>query len=630
MESAANSTTRLAREHAGAGLVAAAVAAAAFPDGLFNPTGYAAVSVAIWAVVIGGLASRVLPTARVGWSAAFAGLCLAGTAVLATVSIQWANDQGRAFDEAVRVSFYLGLFTLAACTASRAARREWISGLTIGLSIVSLVALFAYLQPGLLDGGNSDIPNAAGRLSYPIGYWNGAAALLAGAGVLGAYAGAAAPSRAPRAVATALIPVAGLGIWLAHSRGGAVAAAIGVVALLAASPRRSRQLLTITLGAAGAAVLILAAHQMHALTSGVVDSAQRSDGDRMSFLVLAVVVAVALASWFLEGVREVPRPSRRLLIGLGILAAVAAVIAIGVADPAEKFREFKAPPQTSNGSTVDPATVSSNGRWQFWSAAVDAFDSAPVEGVGAGGFEDWWAQHGSVALFVRNPHSLPLQQAAELGLIGLALFLGFIWAIGVAAWRRLAKGPDGDAGVLLAVVLAGGVGAAIDWTWEIPAVFAPVVVCAALLSASAPDRRPAWDTYWLGLATVTAAWLAMIGGGLVVLGQLDLRASEHAAAQARVADGIDDARSAHTALPWSAEPYTQLALLEEQQGNFSDALGYLRDAQDRDSSDWRLALIEARLQRKVGDAQAANAAIERARNLSPRLPIFQTTGSTQG
>ena len=39
------------------------------------------------------------------------------------------------------------------------------------------------------------IPNGAGRLSYPIGYWNGAAALLAVAAVLSAYAATRAPTR---------------------------------------------------------------------------------------------------------------------------------------------------------------------------------------------------------------------------------------------------------------------------------------------------------------------------------------------------------------------------------------------------------------------------------------------------
>ena len=62
----------------------------------------------IWAAVIAGLVSRALPAGRIGRPAAVAGLCLAATAVLAMASVAWASDQGRAFEEAVRVSFYLG------------------------------------------------------------------------------------------------------------------------------------------------------------------------------------------------------------------------------------------------------------------------------------------------------------------------------------------------------------------------------------------------------------------------------------------------------------------------------------------------------------------------------------------
>ncbi|HEY6671873.1 MAG TPA: hypothetical protein VIZ91_05145, partial [Solirubrobacterales bacterium] len=160
------------RQHAGGGLVAAAVVGAALAQGLFDPTGYAAASIVIWAAVIAGLVSRALPARRIGWIAAAAGLCLAGTAVLSIASVGWATDQGRAFEEAGRTSFYLGLFVLAVCTASRASRTQWLGGLTAGLGVVTVIALFAYLQPGILDSGGSDIPNAAGRLAYPIGYWN--------------------------------------------------------------------------------------------------------------------------------------------------------------------------------------------------------------------------------------------------------------------------------------------------------------------------------------------------------------------------------------------------------------------------------------------------------------------------
>ena len=113
--------------------------------------------------------------------------------------------------------FYLGLFTLAACTATRAGRIEWLAGLTVGLTAVTVIAVFAFLQPGTLASGTSDLPNSAGRLSYPVGYWNGAAALLASTATLLAYAADRAPWRAGRAVATAAIPVAMLALWLTHS-----------------------------------------------------------------------------------------------------------------------------------------------------------------------------------------------------------------------------------------------------------------------------------------------------------------------------------------------------------------------------------------------------------------------------
>jgi O-Antigen ligase len=610
------------------------VVGAALAQGLFDPTGYASASIVIWAAVIAGLVSRALPAGRIGWIAAAAGLCLAGTAVLSIASVGWASDQGRAFEEAVRTSFYLGLFVLAVCTASRASRTQWLGGLTAGLGIVTVIALFAYLQPGILHSGSSDIPNAAGRLAYPIGYWNGAGALFAIAAVLLSHAASTAATRWLRAASTAVIPSTVLGIWLASSRGAGVALLLGLLVLIAASTDRARRLIPIAIGLAGAAVLVLAAAPMDALTSGVANSAMRADGDRMSAITIAVVAVTGAAAWGADG--WVPR--FRVSRGLAIAAAsvvVAGLIAGAVAaDPVKRFHEFEKAPPAQGGVPIGAAELSSNGRWQFWGKAIDAVEADPLGGVGAGGFEDWWARHATVPLFVRNPHSLPLQQAAELGVPGALLFLGFLAAVGIAGVRRLRGGLAGDAGILLAVTVTAAIGAAVDWTWEIPVVFGPALVCAALLLASAPSRPLAHDGYWLGLGTVTAAWVAMVAGGLVVLTHLELDSSREAAGANRIADGIDRARAAKTVQPWSAEPYTQLALLEEQRGDLPGALAALRQAEQRDSEDWRLPLIEARLELRRGDQAASTLAIERARSLSP-LPLDSliggiVTGSDQG
>jgi hypothetical protein len=607
------------RQHTWAALVAAAIVTAALAQGLFNPTGYAATSIIIWAAVIAGLVSRALPTGRVSRLSAAAGLCVAASTVLAAISIAWASDQGRAFDEAVRASFYLGLFVLTVCTGTRRDRSEWLSGLTIGLGLAAIIALFSYLQPGVLDSGRSDVPNAVGRLSYPVGYWNAAGALLAMTAVLLSYAGIRGPTRALRSGAMAVFPLAVLALWLTSSRGAGIALAIGLCILIAASPDRSRQLAAVIVGAVGAAALILVARQLGDLTSGAEHSAMRADGDLMSAVAVPVAAATGALAWWSDGRRPRLHVSRRLAVILGAALLAGLVAGVVAADPVKRVNEFEKPPSARAGVAVNAVELSSNGRWQFWGEAIDAFESNPLGGVGAGGFEDWWARHATVAIFVRNPHSLPLQQASELGVPGLLLFCGFLAALGIAAVRRLRAGLAGDVGVLLAVVAAGAIGAAVDWTWEIPAVFGPVVVCAALLLASARSRPLARDGYLLGVGTVAAAWVAIVAGGLVVLTQIELDRSRSAAADGRIAEAIHRAEQAHTVTPWSAEPFIQLALLEQNAGDPDQALRLLKDAESRDSEDWRLPLIEASLQGQRGDTQALRAALARSAVLSPKF-----------
>ena len=604
------------KEHTGAVLVAAGVIAAGMAQGLFQPGAYAAGSVVLWAIVIGGLATRRLPCAPVTRTALMAGACLAGTAVLSLVSIAWAADQGRAFEEAIRVSFYLGLFSLAACTAARGARTEWLAGLVAGLSLVSVIALLAYFQPGLLGSEPSDVPDSLGRLAYPVGYWNGAGAMLAAAAVLLAYAGARAAQRVLRAASTAVIPLALLGIWLANSRGAGAALLIGWAVLIAAASDRGRLLRVIGLGLAGALALVLVARGMHALTSGLADSDGRAQGDQLSALCVAVAAAVFVLAWAIDGWTPRIRIGRSTAVGIGIACLLGVIVAIVAFDPAHGFRDFKAPPPTKTGAPVGSSELSSNGRWQFWTAAIDAFEAHPVDGVGAGGFENWWALHPQTSLFIRNPHSLPLQEAAELGLPGIALFLGFLGAVATAGRRRLGDGLAGDAGVLVAVVASGATTAAVDWTWQLPAVFGPALICSALLVGSAPSRALRQST-WLGLATVLAAWIAIVGGAIVVLTKVELQRSRDAAEAGDLSSAVDRARTARTIEPWSSEPYLQLAQLYGDNGSIPEALRYLQQAQDRDASDWRLALLESTFLQRLGRQGSATQAYQRAERWSP-------------
>jgi len=76
---------------------------------------------------------------------------------------------------------------------------------------------------------------------------------------------------------------------------------------------------------------------------------------------------------------------------------------------------------------------------------------------------------------VRDAHSLYLETAAELGLVGLlalALFLG-----GIAAAAR--RGPP----TLVAVLVAFALHAGLDWDWELPALTLTALLVAAKLLA---------------------------------------------------------------------------------------------------------------------------------------------------
>jgi hypothetical protein len=599
------------------------VVTAALFDGAFQPIAYAVGAIAIWTAVLAGLLSRALPSGRIAAPAIVAGLCLAATVVLAGASVAWASDQGRAFEEAVRASAYLGLFALAACTATERARGQWVAGMAVGLTAVSALAVASWLQPGFLDdrGLVELIPTAAGRLSYPIGYWNGLAAMLAVAAVLLAHGGAQAPDRWLRAASVAAMPTVLFGIWLTTSRGAVAAVLLGLVVLIAAGVNRPRRLAVALIGCGGAAAVILAAAGMQSLTDGLTDATARAEGDWASAILVVGTLVCGGAAWLADGWDPRFQLSRRIAVGLALLAAAAIAIAIVVADPVERFREFREPPPASATplSQLGDQGGSGNGRWQFWGSAVDAFESAPVAGLGAGGYEDWWAQNATITFFARSAHSLPLQQLAELGLLGAGLMLGFLAAVAVAAWRRLAAGRDGDGGVLVAVVAAGGLSAAIDWSWAIPAVFCPVVVAAGLLTASAPGRdEPRRDAYALGLGTAATAWVAMMAAGIVVLTELKLEQSRSAAAEGRVVDAIERAMEARTVQPWSPEPYTQLALLEAARGDLDAGLDRLEQAKERDSEDWRLPLLESRLLFEAGDRVAGQLAFGRARALNPR------------
>jgi tetratricopeptide (TPR) repeat protein len=639
-------------KHALVVAVAVVYVVVSLADGGYPPEAIAAGTLLIWWAVIVGLAVGALPRSGIPRPGIAAGLCILGLGLLTGLSFGWSSDDGLTFIELVRALGYAGLFVLVVLASPAGSARTWLAGLAIGLVAVAALALGSRLEPGL-PGGQDEIgrfiPGSEGRLSYPIGYWNGLGSCMALVSVLLVWLGARAETGLARALAIGALPGVLLALYLTSSRGATIAAAIGLVVLMALGPERLRLAGGAALGLAGGAALVGLAELRSPLIDDPGTTVAHNAGDEilLATLIVCALVGVArhLADRPLAESRRVAFPRFATRIAL-VVVAFLALGAVAVADPVARYEEFKSEPE---GSDVDQhlASGSGSGRYQFWSAAWDAFEEEPITGIGAGGYEAWWNQHGSIVRILRNAHSLFFETLAELGPGGLLLILSFLAIGAVYGWRRRAGGsPGGATEVALALLAAGVFSAATDWTWELPAVFAPVVVAVALLTGPATLRReddpvppgadraalnpPTDRSFGWGVATLLTGWVAVWVAGLLFLTEIKLDDSRAAVDRGDLAAAAQDATDASTLQPWAAEPRLQLALVGEQARDWTVARAEIAEAIDRAPEDWSLWYAAARIEYKVGDLDAYEQAYERARELNPRAPIFTGGGGARG
>ena len=482
---------RLRPQHVTALFVATACVLLALANGGFDPTGFGAGALVAWAMILVALAVGVFPRAEPPKPAVIAGLCLAGLAALTALSMLWGSDNGRAFEDVVRTLLYLGIFILVVLASARGDSTSWLGGLALGLVTVAAIALGARFVPALFGNPEVEIveqlPAALGRLTYPVGYWNGLAAAMATA--ITVLAWLAARSRTPlaRCASTAAIPAVLLALWMTDSRGGLVAAALGIAVILAFGHRRTPLLAGLGLGVVGGVIAIVIVESFDTLRSDPIAAAGTSEGEWMLIILLALTAATAAVRSVLDArigeLSASPRFGRAALVAIG----VAAIAAIALSDPAERWEDFKEPPtgaEVTDGG-ISQLRIGGSGRYQFWEQALDAFASDPIAGVGSSGYTSYWLEHRDIVIPATRAHSLVFETMAELGVIGLALILGFFGVAAVVGVQRAREGPEGGAAAALGVLTVGFVTSAVDWTWDLPAVFGATIVAAALLTGPA-------------------------------------------------------------------------------------------------------------------------------------------------
>jgi O-Antigen ligase len=608
--------------------------------GGFDPLVGSQVGIAVWWVLLLAVAVGAVPRRRPGTLALCALGLLAGFVLWTALSLRWTESTEKTATDLARVATLLGVFGLAILGRSRRWAGEMVGAVAAGIVLVTVIAVLSRLHPSWFPEATQTgrfLSTGKERLSYPLDYWNGLAALI-GIGIpLVVQVAANAKAHLLRGLAGAALPVMLLGLFFTLSRGGIAAALIALVVFVVLAHDRLAQLATLALAALGGGVLIALAAQRDALVHGLTSSEASTQGSEVLWIAIVVCLATGLAQWAIARAgsgHERPswaRVSRRQGWIAAGLAALAVLVALAAVDAPSRLShawdKFKQPTEHSEKGTSRLGSVGGENRYQLWSSAVREFDSDPLTGTGSGTFQLWWTRDGDVNEPILDTHSLYLQTLGELGIVGLLALLAFVFASLGGGVARVLR-ATGSRRTQLAAALGGATvlwtTSVFDWMWKIPVVpIATLLLIAILVTAGdggAEEPAP------LGLApraaTVAVALLALVAIAIPFASTSLIRQSQADARDGDTAGALAKARSAQNVQPGAATPRVQEALLLESEGEYAPAEEAARAATEREPTNWKTWLLLSRIEAQRGKPEAALAAFRTARSLDPLSPVF--------
>lgn len=572
-----------------------------------------------------GIASARSGIARVALVAV--GL-FAAFAIWVLISINWASDAERAFAQFDQVALYVAVLAIAIVLARRVPAPVLVAGVAVALCALAAVAVISRCFPSTfgLQSGIKDLPALKNRLSFPLGYWNGLGIEVALAYPLLLSIMTSRRSRIVTALAAFPLPILAAVMYLTSSRGAFAAAAVGIVALLALTPRRWPTLAGVGLsGAAGAAAVAVLVPK-HALVDGDVNTALGVHQGHHAALWIAIACVITALVWagLVEIGKRVPAPPRiagQVTAAALILLVVAAIV---LAHPVAKFDNFKRNPPIGNQTTSHLLNSSGSGRWQFWSAAVSEFRAHPLNGGGAGSWKAWWLQHGSLRVYSEFAHSLYLEALGELGIVGLLLIGGGVLVAVAGAIRSARLLQSGDVAAAAACGISFFVAAAYDWVWQLAGIALVGVGMLGFALGALPSTRAAaaWRLGALRPALALIAVAAIVPQYVVLSAGSHLNSSRAAFNANDAGKARSEALAAKAIEPWAASPYLQLGFISEAEGHFNAAAHWLDEAIKRAPRDYRNWLIAARIEGERGRARPAVRDLHEARRLYPNSTAF--------
>ena len=512
------------------------------------------------------------------------------------LSLLWSSDVSATVLEVQRALLYLGA---AAVFVLAGAGRAMLAGALGAATLLCGYGLADWLVGNPAAPLSAD-PEAANRLSEPIGYANGVA-ILAAMGLLLSVGFTARASRPAAVAAAATGPLFAATLYFTFGRGAWLALALGLTVAVAVGPGRLQLAATAAALTPPAAVAVVAADLLGASAS-------------LTVVVVAMCGLSAAAPLLLCAASAQYQPSARTrtafgvaLIALPVVILVAALVRLG--GPAAAYDSFKAAPAPTHGDVRGRVlSLSGSNRADYWRVAWRVYEDHPVLGAGAGTYSREWLRERPVPQPVQDAHSLYVETLAELGPIGLALLL-------VALAVPFAAPRSWWTPVALAPYVAFLAHAAQDWDWELPAVTVAGIACAAAPIASTGGR-------------VVPRLIAVVPAALCVLA-VPTFLGNRAAAEAESAydrsawrDAEDAARSARSLQPWSPEPWRVLGESQLAQGSVERARSSFRRGLAKDPDEWELWLDLG----LASEGSARRRAFERAAELNPLSPELKELG----
>lgn len=617
----------------------------ALHGGGYDQVIYSEAGILVWWIVLLGMVTGLLSVRRIAWPGWSAIALLGLFAIWTGVGVSWSSSAERTVAELGRVATYLGFLVLGLCVVRRGNARALLGGIAVAFGLVSLLAVLSRLYPGAFptDQLAPFFPHAYNRLNYPFNYANGTGNFLAIGIPLLLLAATDTRSVPGAGVAAAAIPVAVLGILMTASRGAVLTAVTGIAVFYLLVPDRLPRIATGLTAAAGSGVLIVSLLHRRALRSGLSTPVAIGQRHQLMLLLITVCLGVGLVQVAIRlAARYAMRPrwlriSRRqasLAAAAALLLATAGGVAARVPSKlAHQWDIFKGANVTGVSSSdvySRLGTLSGSHRYQYWTAAIHAFRTRPLTGIGPGTFAFYWERHAPFYEYIRNAHSLYLETLAETGLVGVILIVGFlILLLGVGVGLALRAPPRGR------VILAGATAslaafcaaAAYDWVWQLPALPVAALLLGSVILAQR-RRRPWWSTRrarwprWpprialgvMAVAAMVAVAIPFAATSAVRASQADVRAGDLQAA-------LNDASTAQTLEPYAATPRLQTALILEQAGDLPGARSAIAQAISREPMSYTLWLLRARIEAESGNVAGAVDAFRQAHTLDPLSPL---------